>query len=293
MESVNQALRKRKIKCANRRHRVMHCHDMKGGYNNVADGEYFEAFSSWDCIDEFCYFSHNRITIPPAKWINRAHEKGVLCLGTIITEHAKGVAENGLLLDNAAKAAAQLARVCKHYAFDGYLVNIEAPLPGGASDVPRLAKFVSMLRDECRAVRKEARVIVYDSVARDGTIRWANELTPPNSETSANYALFSVADGIFLNYWWTEKHLERTRMTAAERSADVYVGVDCFGRGPNTPGPGPACSAAVQKCIADYALSVAIFAPGWVMESGPANGVSAEEAAEHDRKFWLHLFASQ
>lgn len=45
--------------------RVLHCHDMKGGYCKEADEEYLARFDSWNCIDKVVYFSHQRIAVPP------------------------------------------------------------------------------------------------------------------------------------------------------------------------------------------------------------------------------------
>ena len=44
---------------------------------------------------------------------------------------------------------------------------------------------------------------------------------------------FDVCDGIFLNYFWKESSLERSKQLSSElgRTHDVYVGVDIFGRG--------------------------------------------------------------
>ena len=43
---------------------------------------------------------------------------------------------------------------------------------------------------------------------------------------------FDACDGIFLNYNWSEAHLMRSVGAAGrDRQADVYVGVDVFGRG--------------------------------------------------------------
>lgn len=42
---------------------------------------------------------------------------------------------------------------------------------------------------------------------------------------------FELTDGIFLNYAWTDKHLEVTLVNAGSRKKDVFVGVDVFGRG--------------------------------------------------------------
>ena len=49
--------------------RVMHCHDMAGGYSELADETYRSAFGGWSEIDEFCYFGHHRVCIPPACWV--------------------------------------------------------------------------------------------------------------------------------------------------------------------------------------------------------------------------------
>ena len=40
-----------------------------------------------------------------------------------------------------------------------------------------------------------------------------------------------MCDGIFLNYNWNEQILSSSRVLAGERSTDVYVGIDVFGRG--------------------------------------------------------------
>ena len=64
------------------RPRILHCHDMAGGYNELADETYLKAFTSWDKIDEFCYFGHHRVCIPPAAWVDACHAHGVPCYGT-------------------------------------------------------------------------------------------------------------------------------------------------------------------------------------------------------------------
>ena len=42
---------------------------------------------------------------------------------------------------------------------------------------------------------------------------------------------FDMCDGIFLNYNWNEQVLASSRALASDRSSDVYVGIDVFGRG--------------------------------------------------------------
>ena len=62
-----------------------------------------------------------------------------------------GALENAALLDNSVEVAEKLAAMLEYYGFDGWLVNIEAPLPGGLADVARLCGFLGKLREACRA----------------------------------------------------------------------------------------------------------------------------------------------
>ena len=113
----------------------------------------------------------------------------------------------------------------EHYAFDGWLVNIEAPLPGGVADHARLVGFLGKLRDACRSRCAMAKVIICmytrtrsqsvndacdvsafserlcenlitdDSLSARGHVEYSNGLLPHN------IPLFNACDGIFLNYW--------------------------------------------------------------------------------------------
>ena len=102
------------------RPRVLHCHDMAGGYNQMADETYLRAFSGWgqidmffppytltqkpdpelspnpnrnrsrwEEIDVFVYFAHSRVSMPPQAWLDACHAHGVPCLATFITENGE------------------------------------------------------------------------------------------------------------------------------------------------------------------------------------------------------------
>ena len=94
--------------------------------------------------------------------------------------------------------------------------------------------------------------------------------------------------GIFTNYWWDDSKLDACLKHARARRCDVFVGVDVWARGTAPHGPGKACAPAVAKCHS-LGLSVALFAPGWTMEAGPAKGLLGEDAAKEDRGFWAAL----
>ena len=71
--------------------------------------------------------------MPPACWVAACHARGLPCLGTLITEGAAGAADNALLLSRADESAERLVDLAEAYGFDGWLVNIEAPLPAGGA----------------------------------------------------------------------------------------------------------------------------------------------------------------
>ena len=46
----------------------MHCHDMRGWYNEHADRMYPRVFRGWGLI-LFVYFKHHRVSMPPKVWV--------------------------------------------------------------------------------------------------------------------------------------------------------------------------------------------------------------------------------
>ena len=270
------------------RPRVLHCHDMMGGYCHAADEGYLQTFAGWDDIDFVIYFSHNRISIPPQCWIDACHSRGIPILGTIITEGPQGLRENVTMLDNADLVAERLAALCEAYRFDGFLINIEAPIQPTA--VPSCLELLQLLTICIKqTVGEHGLVIYYDSLdAATGQIRYQNALTP------SNMPFFDACDGLFTNYWWNANTLKQSASLAGPRKYDVYAGIDCFARGPGHPSfimpytQGTGCEVGVGM-VADAGLSLAVFAPGWSVECGEACGKEGEEAKACDARFWAKL----
>ena len=270
---------------ASGRPRVLHCHDMMGGYCQPADEGYLESFSGWGSIDAFIYFAHHRVSLPPQCWIDACHARGLPCLGTFITEGNDGVRDNAKMLQRADETAERLAELAAVYGFDGWLINIEAPVHPTA--VPSLVEMLQLLTI-CAKTRigEHALVLYYDSLdATTGGIAYQNGLSP------ANQIFFDACDGLFTNYWWSAAVLARSaQLAGAARRFDVYAGIDCFARGPNPSFPMPykagGCGTGV-KMVADAGLSLAVFAPGWSLECGEAAKCErTEEAAQCDKRFW-------
>ncbi|KAG5469510.1 hypothetical protein LSCM1_02733 [Leishmania martiniquensis] len=284
--------------------RLLVCHDMAGGYTRadrrlfLCEGGPVSATASagavegsckaaarsrlqavedaytvsyWSRVDYFVYFSHRRITVPPREWIDSGHSHGVPVLGTVITEGIGPLSELALLLTDPKHMAAIIARlveVCDVYGFDGYLINIETSLPETLAK--RLAVFCTQLRKQLNRSSSAARgaspatlateraVIWYDAVTIEGPMRYQNALTPQNKP------FFDASDGIFINYFWKPENLPLTAREGGDRGADIYVGVDVFGRR-MFGGGGYHTHVAVAE-VTHARLSVALFAPAWTME---------------------------
>eukprot|EP00061_Rhincodon_typus_P014125 g40955.t1 len=136
--------------------------------------------------------------------------------------------------------------------------------------VKNVPDFLSYFRTKMQQAVPHSLVIWYDSVLESGHLEWQNELNEHNK------VFFDSCDGIFLNYNWTEKHLQRMALMMEGRHADIYVGVDVFGRGDVVGGEFTTNLVQVNKernelksleLIRKYNFSAAIFAPGWVYET--------------------------
>jgi hypothetical protein len=120
------------------------------------------------------------------------------------------------------------------------------------------------------------KVIWYDSVIDTGELKWQNELNDKNKP------FFDLCDAFFVNYTYKEENILATRMNSAERSKDVYVGVDVFGRN-QLGGGGFNCNIAFE-IIEKHNLNIALFAPGWLYECH-----EKEKFIENSEHFWQLL----
>ncbi|CAO1307034.1 unnamed protein product [Diamesa hyperborea] len=246
---------------------VLVCHDYKGNYlddkfiNGTQKYEEYR-FYNWSAVDIFCYFSHNLVTIPTLQFLNAAHKNGVKVMGTFIVEDTSGASIlNDQILTTKEKVrqvAESLFDISRRLRFEGWLLNIETSVR--PEKVELLQYFVEYLTKKMHEI-KNGKVIWYDSVTKDGKLMWQNEMN------QFNEVFFDLCDGIFLNYTWTQAHLERTAELVERkyknRRHHVYFGIDVFGRGQvaefNTY--------KTLKQVFQFKFSTAIFAPGWTFET--------------------------
>ncbi|PXF49193.1 Cytosolic endo-beta-N-acetylglucosaminidase [Gracilariopsis chorda] len=270
--------------------RLLLCHDFRDSYHPWeanADGiqgdqcqlQTYWRFNHWAYVDVFVYFSHYCVTIPPLGFIHAAHRHGTLILGTLIFEWQRGEKELASILQSfktRAHAARQLASIANFYGFDGWLVNVEASLKGGSSAASDLAAFVA---DLTRAVRKivgpVSEVIWFDSVTRDGSLSWQNELNAENEQ------FFKAAGSLFTNYCWDRNAPVRSAVKAGTRRTDVWTGIDVHGR--KTFGGGGFHTHLALRAIKQGGTSAAIFAPAWTVEKCPPN---VQDPRELEDRFW-------
>ncbi|KAL1450280.1 hypothetical protein MTO96_028030 [Rhipicephalus appendiculatus] len=225
--------------------RTIFCHDMDNNYKedrfiHGTDEANLYRFHHWQIIDTFIYYSHYMVTIPPPGWISAAHRHGVKVLGKKCrTTQNLHPGDDGIKTINTVRGsgltpqvATQLAKVATVGRFDGWLVSIGCKMD--RSCIPF--------------------VIWYDAVDVDGNAKPHNELNQKNA------AFLDLCDGIFLNFHWTEAMLLSSAQLAGNRKADVYVGVDVYGRKTTYAG-GFEMYKAVQR-VRRCGLSAAVFAAG-------------------------------
>lgn len=171
----------------NNRPEVLVCHDYKGNYlddkfiNGTPKWEEYR-FYNWNCIDAFCYFSHNLVTVPTLQFLNAAHKNGVKVLGTLIvegTDGQKALCEDILSSTEQSELVANcLVDLCKKLKFEGWLLNVEVSVD--KEKIPMLKHFVQYLTHKTRREVVAGKIIWYDSVTHEGNLAWQNELNGKN-----------------------------------------------------------------------------------------------------------------
>ncbi|OAX35593.1 glycoside hydrolase family 85 protein [Rhizopogon vinicolor AM-OR11-026] len=289
----------------------------QGGYTESPSGLSY-TFNFWNLCHTFIYFSHHRVTVPPSGWTNAAHRQGVKILGTLIFEESGSGEADCLqvIVGCPQKGAGPTLRtasmpISKHYAsllaelarqrgFDGYLLNVECPLGGGAEQARALAGWILLLRSELLTkVGPHAQAIWYDSVICNGKLRWQDRLN------SLNLPFFLSSDAFFTNYTWPPSfpaltaqyfmsvdpvliNANRSALSSAKSLQNIFIGVDVWGRGSHGGGGFGSYKAITHIDPQSLGLSVALFGQAWTWESEQDNpGWNWDQWWEYERKLWI------
>lgn len=149
-------------------------------------------------------------------------------LGVIRSEHQGAVDEHSgraintnieYLLEQPIEACQHIEAVSRFFGIDGWLVHIENDIIGGPD---RIVRFIKWLK---KTQGNDSIILVSDTINKHGRNIPQNELNKHNSK------LFKCADGILINFGWSDNPdvtLEVTRKEAEKvhRNKDVYVNVD-------------------------------------------------------------------
>eukprot|EP01119_Soliformovum_irregulare_P002027 TRINITY_DN1205_c2_g1_i1.p1 TRINITY_DN1205_c2_g1~~TRINITY_DN1205_c2_g1_i1.p1 ORF type:complete len:459 (+),score=149.38 TRINITY_DN1205_c2_g1_i1:171-1379(+) len=234
-------------------------------------------FNFWQHLDIFCYFSHERVTIPPSAWTNVAHRHGVQMIGTFITEWEQGAIENALLLQDIEFYADKLVAIMTYYQFDGWLINIETKLEDSKA-AEKMRDFVRILTEKSHASDPKSLIIWYDSVLETGELKWQNHLN------ASNRIFFDACDGIFLNYNWKPELIKTSVENSGNRSRDIYTSCDIWGRG--TFGGGGFSAHVASEIARENKTALALFGAGWTFER---NQLSKLMFQLDERRLWEGL----
>ncbi|MGL4570648.1 MAG: endo-beta-N-acetylglucosaminidase [Clostridium sp.] len=227
-------------------------------------------FSYWQYIDKLVYWGGSAgegIIVPPSADVtDSAHKNGVPVLGTVFfptTEHG-GKAEwvNQFLVkdkDGNFPMVDKLIESAKTLGFDGWFINQETGLTKGENDFidqkdtakegAKITKKHSELMQEFikqfkAKAKDDLEIMWYDSITENGEMDWQNALTEKNDYFLIDGDKESVADSMFLNFWWTnKKYADKELLQASNDKAkelglnpfDLYAGIDVQANGVNTP----------------------------------------------------------
>ncbi|OME91285.1 MULTISPECIES: endo-beta-N-acetylglucosaminidase [Paenibacillus] len=256
-------------------------------------------FSNWQYIDKLVMWGGSAgegLIVPPsADVIDAAHKNGVPVFGTVFlpqTEHGGKIQWLHDLLkqreDGSFPVADKLIEVATYYGFDGWFINQETQ-GGTPEDAAKMAEFLTYLQQK-KAPGME--VIWYDSMIKEGPVKWQGALTDKN-EMFFQAGNQRVSDNMFIDFRWQykdEKNGKYDYITpflnspakAAElgRSPyDLYAGIDVEANGYEGKFNWPVVFPEGKKAT----TSLGIYRPDWAFNSSETH----EEYMKKEQVFWV------
>lgn len=213
-------------------------------------------FSYWQYIDKLVYWGGSAgegLIVPPSPDVtDSAHRNGVPVLGTVffpMVEHGGKMEWLDKFLEKDSDGnfpiVNKLIEVAENYGFDGWFINQETE---GTESEPLTSEHASLMQELIKQFKAKSNdkfeIMWYDSMTKDGEMDWQNALTDKNEYFLLDGDKKSVADSMFLNFWWTNNKLkDRDLLKASNEKAngiginpyDLYAGVDVQANGYKTP----------------------------------------------------------
>lgn len=205
--------------------------DYYGSWHGTPTAEVPEGLYDADASWEYRYFEFGILNLPNPAYTNAAHKNGALSLGCIFLPREGQYHSSMLEKDENGNfpVADKLVEMCEYYGFDGYFINQEETID--LEEVDLYKEFMVYLRE------KGIYVQWYDSIVdTTGTLAYENEFNENNDSfiKDENFGNveddYRIADSIFLNYWWNNDMLEKSKETADNLGVDaktsVFAGIE-------------------------------------------------------------------
>ncbi|MPQ43134.1 endo-beta-N-acetylglucosaminidase [Clostridium tarantellae] len=252
-------------------------------------------FSYWQYIDTLVYWGGSAgegIIVPPSADVtDSAHRNGVPVLGTVFfpqsTHGGKLEWLNEFLQKDALgrfPLADKLIQVATIYGFDGWFINQETE--GTTTEHAKLMQeFIQYFKKNAPNLQ----ITWYDSMTNNGAMDWQNALTNKNKMFLVDDNCNSVADNMFLNFWWTNKNLAdndllfNSNLKAEElglNQYDLFAGIDVQANGFNTP----IRWNLFQRDGKAPFTSLGLYCPSWTYFSSE----TPEEFEKKENRLWVN-----
>lgn len=256
-------------------------------------------FSYWQYIDTLVYWAGSAgegIIVPPsADVIDSAHKNGVPVLGTVffpmVVHGGKAEWVHEFLQKDSNgdfPMVDKLIEVAQVIGFDGWFINEEtAKITKEHAEL--FQEFIIAFKEKSE---DKLEIMWYDSLTKEGKMDWQNALTDENNFFMINDEKKSVADSMFLNFWWTNKNLaDKELLKASNIKAkedginpyDLYAGIDLQANGVATP--------IRWDLFADENntphTSVGLYCPSWTYFSSE----DIDEFQSKESRLWVNEFA--
>ncbi|WP_072730604.1 discoidin domain-containing protein [Paenibacillus sp. NAIST15-1] len=256
------------------------------------------AFSYWQYVDKLIMWGGSAgegLIVPPsADVIDAAHKNGVPVYGTVFLpqkEHGGKIEWMRDLIqqreDGTFPVADKLIEVAKFYGFDGWFINQETQ-GGTPEDAQNMQKFLKYLQ---KIKPSNMEIIWYDSMVKDGPVKWQGGLTD-NNKMFFQDGEERVADNMFIDFRWQFKKdgkydyvtpFQNSPKAAEQLKRDrheLFAGMDLEGGGGyqgeyNFPVLFPEGQDAVT--------SLGLYRPDWAFNTTKTN----DEFMKKEQRLWV------
>ncbi|WP_297517322.1 discoidin domain-containing protein [uncultured Clostridium sp.] len=266
-------------------------------------------FSYWQYIDKLVYWggsSGEGLIVPPTPDVtDSAHTNGVPVLGTVFfptLEHGGKLEWLDTFLTKDAKGGFpvvdKLIQVATEMGFDGWFINQETQgtdeMKENPTDdailTPEHSKLMQELIKEFKTkAGDKLEIMWYDSMTEEGEMDWQNALTQKNEMFLIDGDKNSVADSMFLNFWWTEEKyvkeelIKNSNKKAKELGIDPYslfTGIDTQANGTTTPIRWDL----IEESANNTYTSLGLYCPSWTFFSSD----SPDSFQDKESKYWVN-----